>query len=153
RSIVHLGAAATEFMYMKSDCTEELAAGLKCTVIQPAPALTEFQHDDLVSIRIPGRSAHSLLCFDITPLIDVGFENTMGSPLTNALFSGYAILTIKSRVLNDPSLIRPWTGQPYNGEMTIPTVQYSERLELGAGERNRRSYHLTRSCGSAGISK
>ncbi len=153
RNMIHLGAANTGFIYMKSDCSEELAAGLKCTIIQPAPAPTEFQHEDIVSIRIPARAANSMLCFDITPLIDVTFENTTGNPVANALFSGRATLTLKSPVLEDPSLVRPGNGEPYNGELRIPTVQYSEQLKLDAGERNARSYHYTRSCGSASLSK
>ena len=150
RDIVHLGALDTGHMYMKADCTQELARGAKCTVFEPQPRVTTFNHLDIVSFRIPARAANSLLCFDITPLIQVDFANATGIPTSFGLFSATATLTIKNPVLND--LIRP-DGQPYNGKFDIHTIQFSEQVTLAANEATGKSYHFTRSCGNASVSK
>jgi len=153
RDIVHLGALNTGHMYMKADCTQELAQGARCTVFAPQPQVTTFNHLDIVSFRIPARAANSLLCFDITPLIQVDFANATGIPTTFGLFTAAATLTIRSPVLNDPTILRPGTGQPYNGKFDIPTVQSSEHVTLGANEATGKSFHFTRGCGSSSVSK
>jgi hypothetical protein len=153
RDAIHLGSARTVFMYMKSDCTDDLARGQKCAVIQPAPAETTFDHADLASIRLPGRVANSTLCFELTPLIDLAYANTTGSTVSDALFSGRATLTIKSAVLVDPNIINPQTRQPFNGQFLIPTVQYSERQTLAPDESNRKSLHFTRRCAGAAVTR
>ncbi len=153
RDVIHLGSARTVFMYMKADCTDDLARGQKCAVIQPAPAETRFDHADLASIRLPGRVANSTLCFELTPLIDIAYANNTGGTVSDALFSGRATLTIKSAVLVDPNIINPQTRQPFNGQFLIPTVQYSERQTLAPDENNSKSLHFTRRCAGAVVNK
>jgi hypothetical protein len=94
-----------------------------------------------------------MLCFDITPLIEVDFANATGIPTSFGLFTAAATLTIKSVVLDDPTIVRPSTGLPYNGKFDIATVQFSEQINLGANEAFGKAFQLTRSCGSASVSK
>jgi len=152
REMVHIGALNSGFIYMSTDCTEQLAQGAKCTVIGPLALNASFNHPDLISFRIPARAVNSLLCFDITPLIDVSFANATSTPTTFGVFSATAKLTIKSSVLNDPAVVRP-NGQPFNGQFEIPTIQFFEQVNLAAGEASGKSYHFTRSCANAGVSK
>jgi hypothetical protein len=153
RDIIHLGSLNTGSMFMKADCAADLARGAKCTVFEPQPQITSFNHLDIISLRIPARATNSLLCFDITPLIEVDFANLTGIPTTFGAFSAAATLTIRSPVLNDLTIVQPHNGQPYNGKFDIGTVQFSEQVTLAANEATGKSYHWTRSCGSASVSK
>jgi hypothetical protein len=139
-------------IYLKNDCTRERQQGLSCTVLLPQPQPTSVELQDLARIRLPARAASSLLCWDLTPLVEVVLENTTTTQ-RNAAFSARTIFAVRSAVLEDPTIVNPRTGLPYNGEIRLNMVPYSESLTLPPGYRNSKGFHLTRSCGQAVVSK
>lgn len=144
RDMVHLGSLSSGSIYMKPDCSPELADGFKCTVLKPEPEFTDFDNQDLLTFTIPARSVNSLVCFDITPIIDVTYQNGSAVRVIDGRFSARADVVFKSPVLN---------GTRFNGKLAILSIQYSEVQALAAGEANGKSYHWTRSCGTASVSK
>ena len=98
---------------LRSDCSGWTGAG--CQVLTPG-AFTSFTFTDLARIRLPPRATKSLLCYWLSPLVTVSYENPSASPV-NALLRYTPTLTIENPVLNDPALINPMTGLPFGGRL------------------------------------
>jgi hypothetical protein len=126
RNVKWLGLASMN-VTLTSDCSDpDIAAG--CQVVNPAPgAVTSFHFDDLAHISLPANSANSLLCYWLSPVLTVTYNNPTA---TNTVgFLRYSpTLTIENPVLNDPSLIDPTTGLPFSGSL-ITGMTSSERLD------------------------
>lgn len=99
-----------------------------CAELSPAPAVTTFQFEDVAYIRLPGKSAHSLLCHWFSPFMQVGYGNPTASPAVARLHYT-PTLTIESPVLDDPSLIDPTTGLPFGGRL-LTGMSATERNEV-----------------------
>jgi hypothetical protein len=122
-----LGLAST-FMNLSDTCPidpenpDEL-----CQVLAPAPALTAFNFQDAARITLPGKSAHSLLCYWFSPVLTVGYSNLSATRVI-ARFRYTPTLTIENPVLDDPALIDPTTGAPFGGQL-LTSMTSSERFE------------------------
>lgn len=130
-----IGVLQTGFVALESDCTVPpfpLGPNDRCVTVAPPPAQTSASFVDLGSITLPKNSSDSLLCHWITPNGFFSFLNPTGSPVT-ASFRAVASYRLESAVLNDPGIVAPGTGQPYNGaiEITLPTFNLSRTLAPG----------------------
>lgn len=150
REKTYLGVAQTRPVTMTTDCTGHPPEGGPCIVLNPAPASTLVDEIDLAVIELPRRSTHSLLCFTFTPFASWNWANTTGSPQAAEMMLRPRV-RIESEVLEDPSLIDPGTGLPFNGvllDSTITTFLQSRTLNPGETDSQYRS--MTRSC-TAGL--
>jgi hypothetical protein len=98
---------------LTTDCSGWTEPG--CQVITPG-AFTSFNFTDLARIRLPPKATKSLLCYWVSPLVTVTYDNPGSSPV-NALLRYSPTLTIENAVLNDPGLINPGTGLPFGGRL------------------------------------
>lgn len=97
-----------------SDCTGWTEPG--CQVMTTPGALTTFRFTDLARIRLPPKATKSLLCYWLSPLVTVTYQNP-GASTVNALLRYSPTLTIENPVLDDPALINPMTGLPFGGHL------------------------------------
>lgn len=99
-----------------------------CQVVAPAPAATSFNFPDLASVKLPGKSSKTLLCYWFSPFLNVRYNNPTAAPVV-ARLTYFPSLTIESPVLDDPALIDPTTGAPFGGKLTTGMTS-SERFEV-----------------------
>jgi hypothetical protein len=100
-----------------------------CTNINPAPgAPTTFTYNDMARIKLPGKSANSLLCYWFSPLITTTYSNPTAGRVT-ALFRYTPTLTVTNPVLDDPALIDPTTGAPFGGQL-LTSMSSSEIFQV-----------------------
>ncbi|AXK72749.1 hypothetical protein DWG18_10980 [Lysobacter sp. TY2-98] len=89
-----------------------------CQVINPAPgSTTNFSFTDMAHISLPGKATKSLMCYWLSPVINVTYSNPTAANAVSLLRYN-PTLTIENPVLADPSLIDPTTGAPFNGHLT-----------------------------------
>lgn len=117
-----------------------------CVTLNPAPASTPFEFEDLARIRLPGKAANSLLCYWLSPFLNVSYRNpnAPGGASVIARLNYSPTLTLENTVLDDPALIDPTTGLPFGGRLlTGMTASESFQVPLDAGvqitERSRDS--------------
>ena len=102
-----------------------------CVALNPAPAVTTFAFEDLARITLPGKSAHSLLCYWFSPFLNVRYSNPTATPaLARLRYS--PTLTVENPVLDDPALVDPTTGLPFGGEL-LTGMTSSEWFEVNLG--------------------
>ena len=70
----------------------------RCIVANPAPAATSFNESGLATISLPAKASKSLLCFTLTPLASILWQNNLATP-ASARFSANAMITIDNDVL------------------------------------------------------
>jgi hypothetical protein len=134
--VTWIGLLTTGYVMLERDCSA-LAGSLgpddRCVTIDPPPALTTASFADLGRITLPKDSTDSLICHWVTPTGYFEFANSTGAPAT-ASFRSVATFRFESSVLNDPNLINPVTGLPFNGaiERTVTTYNMSRTLATGA---------------------
>lgn len=86
------------------------------------------------SIVIPARTAHSLMCQVVTPIINYRADNDSGAT-EEFLFFVSPRLTVYNPVLEDPTLINAETGLPFDGAYaTTLTGFHLDQRQLAAGE-------------------
>lgn len=112
RAVQFLGLADGD-VDLAADCTGDT---FPCTVLAPAPAATSFSYTDLGHITLPARAAHSLLCYWFSPFLTIGYGNDGAAPVV-AHLNYTPTVTIENPMLDDPSLIDPTTGLPFNGSL------------------------------------
>jgi hypothetical protein len=123
-------------------------------VLNAAPATTSFDLPDIGRLTIPGRTAQSLLCHWLTPLLSFTFENSTGVAQPNARFELRPYVTVESDVLRDPALINPVTGVPFGGALESSfAASLLESRSLAAGERESHTFSHTRACIAGFLSK
>jgi hypothetical protein len=151
RPVKYLGFAQSGFAAVQPDCTGQVP-GTCVTQTDPTTNASVTVFATTAVVRLPGRAAKSLLCFSLTPQGSISYSNQTAQP-QNVDASLYAVWRIESEVLNDPSLIDPATGAPYNGVMTSGTgLEYVFRNAL-PGERETRIPTSSRSCISGHLSR
>jgi len=112
RNLRWLGVAQGDIA-LTADCSTWTGPG--CQVITPG-APTSFSFTDLDRIRLPPKATKSLLCYWLSPLVTVSYENP-GATMVNALVRYSPSLTIENPVLDNPALINPMTGLPFAGRL------------------------------------
>jgi len=130
-----------------ADCTGVPPdAAVPCITLNPAPASTSVDESDLAMIELPGKATNSLMCFTFTPFASWNWSNDTGSQQTAEMFLRPAV-RIESEVLDDPGLIDPNTGLPFNGVLFDQTVStFLQSRTLAVGETDFQFRATTRSC-------
>jgi hypothetical protein len=150
RGVVYLGLAQTGTVWFQADCTPDPSNPFgpddRCIVLNPAPDATFFEEAELAVVRLPPKATHSIVCQAVTPRETFQFNNTTGVPAPSAAFNASITVRVESVVLNDPTLIDPATGLPYNGSYRVALPTYSESRSLAADERASKRIVMTRDC-------
>lgn len=155
RDVVYAGIIGSQDVYLQEDCTGFPSGdpGNQCIVLNPQPAVTTFNLNDIGHITLPGNSTHSLLCFQTTTFQGWDFRNETGS-IGESQVRFEESLTIESALLNDPSLIDPSTGLPFNGKLTSYIgTNIGDGGTLQPGEDRHHEAFVTRTCQGGAISK
>ena len=149
RTNKYLGAKSGPMVWLRTDCaagpSNPMGPNDRCVVVNANGPQTAIDQADLASIRLPGGSTHSLICFAITTV----YTYTLVGPSTGkaqGLFLLNHAVTIQSNVFNNPALTDPYTGQPMNGRITIPLSGFYHSQTLQAGESVGDLQTNTRSC-------
>lgn len=145
RAKTYLGLAQAG-VALRADCTGYPPDAGPCIELLAAPASTNVDESDLATIVLPGKVTNSLICFTFTPFATWDWSNGTASTQTATMFLRPAV-RVESPALNDPSLINPVTGLPFNGvlvDQTISTFLQSRSLDPGESDFQYRA--TTRSC-------
>ncbi len=146
RKKTYLGVVQTRSVSLRADCTGYPPEGGPCIELNPAPASTFVDETDLGTIELPRRSTKSILCFTFTPFAYWQWENFTGVPQSAEMFLRPSV-RIESEVLNDPSLIDPVTGLPFNGVLLDSTITtFLQARTLDPNESDMQYNITTRSC-------
>lgn len=145
-NMIYLGVAQTEQVILTGDCTAYPPGAGRCIETNPAPASTTVNEPDLAAIQLPGKATRTILCFTFTPFATWQWENTTGAQQTAVMYLRPAV-RIESEVLDDPSLIDPNTGLPFNGVLMDATIStFLQARTLDPGESDFQYRATTRSC-------
>jgi hypothetical protein len=102
--------------------------GERCQTITTNSAATRFDFQNIAEMRLPAASANALVCQWLTPVISINYRN--GTSVRAAgTFHYVPSVTIINPMLDDPALINPLTGQPFNGRLTTGLSAH-ERLSM-----------------------
>lgn len=123
RNVKWLGVT-NAFITLAPTCDDPEA---DCQVLAPSPGITTFEFMDTVSIKLPGKSAHSLLCYWFSPALTINYHNQTAARAI-ARLRYVPTLTVENEILDDPALIDPTTGVPFGGKL-LTSMTSSERLE------------------------
>jgi len=145
REVVFLGLTSA-FVTLEDTCAPPDPAIPEqfCQTINPTPgATTGFSYTDMARIKLPPKSANSLLCYWFSPVVSVTYSNPTAVRAT-AQFRYTPTLTVENPVLADPALIDPTTGAPFGGQLLTSMTSseiYQVPLEPGVAftERTRDS--------------
>ena len=152
RNVTYLGLAQTLTVSVLDDCSASDPTVERCIVANPAPSPTSFVEDGLATINLPTKATKSLICFALTPIIQVQWENFLATP-AQARFSGSALVTIDNEVLDDPTLIDPATGLPFGGVLELGLSTFTDIHTLQPGETDFKTMQMSRSCIAGVVSK
>ncbi|HEY6125222.1 MAG TPA: hypothetical protein VIV63_11270 [Steroidobacteraceae bacterium] len=152
RNVTYLGLAQTLSVTVQPDCTGSDPTLERCVVANPAPAPTSFNEAGLATINLPARATKSLVCFALTPFIQIQWENNLATPAT-ARFNANALITIDNEVLDDPTLIDPGTGLPFGGVLSLGLGTFTDFHTLQPAETDFKALQMSRSCIAGIISK
>jgi hypothetical protein len=112
---------------LSPDCTAE-DPGTACQTLAPAPALTTFSFADLGHIALPEKAANSLLCYWLSPVLNVSYGNPTAATVVSDLRIN-PTLTVENPVLSTPGLIDPTTGLPFGGQL-LTGMTSSQRFQV-----------------------
>jgi hypothetical protein len=151
RAVNFLGYAQTNGVLVWWDCTDQLPG--TCVVPDAETSTGGIQKiGDEAVIRLPGRSARSLLCFVINPFGFAFFNNT-STTRQLATYSMGARWRIESEVLNDPALINHGTGLPFNGFIENGSSLDSEQFTIEPGAQRNIQVFFTRTCNAGHLTR
>ncbi len=128
RNVIWLGLTST-FINLSDSCpTDPENPDELCQVLAPAPGFTSFNFEDAARMTLPGKSAHSLLCYWFSPVLTVNYAN-LGATRTFGRFRYTPTLTVENPVLDNPALIDPTTGAPFGGKL-LTSMTSSENYQV-----------------------
>ena len=128
RSLVWLGVAQGNIDLSSSCPPDDGEPTTNCVALNAAPATTAFDLDGIAHVTLPGKAANSLLCYWFSPTLSVDYLNpTAASDVGLLAYS--PTLTVESEVLDDPALIDPTTGAPFDGKL-VTGMTASEHFEV-----------------------
>ncbi|HEY2346967.1 MAG TPA: hypothetical protein VGH80_14000 [Xanthomonadaceae bacterium] len=158
RNVVWDGLINTGTITMAADCTPQPgdpAPGPddRCITIAPGTALTPIDLPDIGRMTLPAKSSHNILCHWLSPIVIYSLYNNTGASATGRItLSPY--LKVESEVLNDPGMIDPTTGLPFNGALeTSFSASYQDARTLAAGDRATERFSDSRVCIGGTISR
>lgn len=130
RNLKWLGIASA-FVTLDSAC--DPASTDPCQVITSPTVNTSFNFPDAARLKLPGKSAKSLMCYWFSPVINVSYTNPGTTPVVAQLRYN-PTLTVENPMLDDPALIDPTTGAPFGGKLTTSMTSseiFQEALPAG----------------------
>jgi len=131
----------------------ETANDSQCFTLNPAPASTHFEADDILRIKLPKKATRTIIYPALNFFINYQLHNTTGIDQPQGIFAYTATLSIESDALLDPSIIDPSTGLPANGKLINQfSYAYRDDRSMENGDRHRQRMTLVR-VGNAGINK
>ena len=137
---------------LQDDCTGSPPEA-NCIELNAAPAFTNVDASDLAVINLPGKATNSILCFTFTPFASWNWFNGTGTQQIAQMFLRPSV-RIESVVLEDPSLIDPITGLPFNGVLLDSTIStFLQNRTLDDGESDFQFRATTRSCTGGLVNK
>lgn len=145
RNVTYLGLAQTLAVSLAPDCTGTDPTTEHCIVQNAAPAVTSFNESNLATMNLPAKATKSLICFALTPFIDISWNNGTAVPQT-ARFNASAVITIDNDLLADPALIDPTTGLPFGGSLTLSLSTWRHLKSLQPGDFENESSTQSRNC-------
>ena len=89
-----------------------------CDELNPAPALTSFQHNNICRINLPKKATRNVIYPAINIFLNYQLQNLTGSDQPG-LLAFTAGITIVSDALNGPDCTDPTTGLACGGKMTL----------------------------------
>lgn len=123
-----------------------------CVVLNPQPAITNFDFPDVARMVIPAKSSNSLFCHMQTPIGSALLQNQTAGNMTARIVYNPKF-TFQNPVLNDPALINPVTGLPFGGQITTTLSGIRHQLTLAPGASFLGRDDETRVCINGMISK
>jgi type II secretory pathway pseudopilin PulG len=150
-----MGSGVIELSDFPDDCDPANFQGGPddhCVVLNPQPALTTFNFPDIGRMVIPAKSANSLFCHMQTPISATLLQN-YSTPNMTARVVFNPVFTFENSTLNNPAILDPATGLPYNGKITFTLPGISHRQTLQPGENFFARDDETRVCINGMISK
>jgi|SRR5690348_7361945 len=153
RNVVYAGILASSGVYLAEDCSPGGTPLDNCVTVNPQPLGTSFDFEDMAHITLPGKTTHSFLCFHTTTFRFRQYRNETPN-MADAHFRYQESVTLESDLLNDPSLIDPTTGLPFNGKIrNYIGTDVSDRVSLMPGQGGGHSEWSSRTCQGGVISK
>ncbi|WP_374247674.1 hypothetical protein [Thermomonas sp.] len=127
RNVRWLGAKQAVFG-VSTDCNSWSGGdpSMPCTTISAPTGTTTFRYNDLLQIQLPGSAANSLLCHWLAERQQIYFTINGGAAPVAARVRSIYTATIDNPVLQDPGLINPNTGQPFNGSFTTSSLMFDD---------------------------
>lgn len=118
RNVRWLGLAGA-YVQASTDCAAILVDDptAQCQQISDLAVNTSFSFNDIARIELPAKASNSLFCHWFSPRVQVYFLNPTAAPVPGR-FSYNPTLTLENPVLDDPALVNPVTGAPFNGSLT-----------------------------------
>jgi hypothetical protein len=126
----------------------------QCFNLDPQPATTSFEADDLARINLPKGSTKDMIYPVLNFFHRYTLQNNTGSPQPSGEFFYTAWLTIDSAALNDPSCTDPNTSAPCGGHLQFQFGDNFFRVDhnMNPGDRERNGQNYTHA-GNLGITK
>ena len=152
KNVTYLGLGQTMPVFLTDDCTGTDPATERCIVQQPAPLITTFDEAGLGVLTLPARATKTLMCFTLTPFINIQWTNNTGAQQL-ARFNATAVITIDNSVLNDPALIDPNTGAPFNGSIEVGLSTWRNTHTIANGEFETEASQQSRGCIAGVVSR
>lgn len=150
--------AATGGIALSPDCSAiptptPSAPGFQCFTLNPAPATTTFDAQDICFIKLPKNATRNVIYPVVNIFLNYQLENTTGVVQPSGRLFFNASLSIESDVLLDPSIIDPLTGLPANGKLIgqFPSI-YNDDRRMDVDDRHRQRINVVR-VGNTGITK
>jgi hypothetical protein len=123
-----------------------------CNELNPAPALTTFQHDNICRINLPKKATRNIIYPAINIFLNYQLQNLTGAD-QQGLLRFTAGITIVSDALNGPDCTDPLTSAPCGGKMTLLfNYNYRDDRNLHDTDRQRLQETLVR-VGNTGLTR
>jgi hypothetical protein len=157
---IYMGAASSGLVTLSPDCSAEPSPAptppdSQCFTMAVSPATTSFDAEDICRIKLPKKATRDIIYPIVTIAYDYQFQNPTAVQQDPALFTYTVSLTIESDVLNDPSIIDPFTGVAAMGRLqhVVPgPITFRDDRSLAPFERARSRVAYSRS-GNNGFTK
>ncbi len=128
RNVTWLGLTQGNVTLTHAGCAVPADPDAPCIVLNAAPAPTGFSLDDVARVVLPPKASNSLLCYWLSPVVTVTYQNPSAATVVGRL-NYTPTLTVENEVLNNPALIDPTTGLPFGGKLRT-SMTASERFEV-----------------------
>lgn len=124
-----------------------------CDQLNPAPASTNFSHDDICRIKLPKHATHNVIYPVLNIFLSYQLQNSTGVDQPNGEMRFTAGITLESAALNDPSCIDPSTSAPCGGVATLLfNYSYRDSQNMKNGDRHAVRETLVRA-GNTGLTR